>query len=37
MIDGMRERFNCSGGDIRKLMYGYLPQPHDAGPGEGRH
>ena len=30
MIDGMRERFNRSGGDIRKLMYGYLPQPHDV-------
>jgi hypothetical protein len=30
-IEGMRQRFNAAGGDIRKLDYGYLPQPHDAG------
>lgn len=26
-IDAMRERFNRAGGEIRKLDYGYLPQP----------
>lgn len=30
MIEAMRQRFNAAGGDIRKLMYGYLPQPHDV-------
>ncbi|MCB2001686.1 MAG: hypothetical protein KDH93_19125 [Rhodoferax sp.] len=30
-IENMRNRFNEAGGDVRKLMYGYLPQPHDAG------
>lgn len=29
-IEDMRVRFNNAGGDVRKLMYGYLPQPHDA-------
>lgn len=29
--EGMRERFNAAGGDVRKLSYGYLPQPHDGG------
>lgn len=29
-IEQMRKRFNRSGGDVRKLDYGYLPQPHDA-------
>ena len=29
--ENMRERFNAGGGDVRKLNYGYLPQPHDAG------
>jgi hypothetical protein len=29
-IELLRERFNRAGGDIRKLMYGYLPQMHDA-------
>lgn len=29
-IESLRERFNRAGGDVRKLMYGYLPQPHDA-------
>lgn len=28
--ENMRQRFNEAGGDIRKLIYGYLPQPHDA-------
>jgi hypothetical protein len=28
--EAMRKRFNAAGGDIRKLLYGYLPQPHDA-------
>lgn len=30
MTDGMRERFNRAGGDVRKLMYGYLPQRHNV-------
>ncbi len=30
-IENMRQRFNAGGGDVRKLIYGYLPQPHDAG------
>lgn len=29
-IESMRQRFNRGGGDIGKLDYGYLPQPHDA-------
>lgn len=29
-IDAMRERFNRAGGDVRKLLYGYLPQPHNV-------
>lgn len=29
-IDALRERFNRAGGDVRKLSYGYLPQPHDT-------
>jgi len=29
--EAMRERFNAAGGDVRKLSYGYLPQPHDGG------
>lgn len=29
-IEQMRQRFNRSGGSVRKLDYGYLPQPHDA-------
>jgi hypothetical protein len=29
-IEHMRTRFNAAGGDVRKLDYGYLPQPHDA-------
>jgi hypothetical protein len=29
-IEGMRQRFNAAGGDVGKLDYGYLPQPHDA-------
>lgn len=29
-MDAMRERFNRAGGDVRKLLYGYLPQPHDV-------
>lgn len=29
-VEGMRQRFNRAGGDIGKLDYGYLPQPHDA-------
>ncbi len=30
VTDGMRQRFNAAGGDIGKLLYGYLPQPHDV-------
>lgn len=29
-VESMRQRFNRAGGDIAKLAYGYLPQPHDA-------
>lgn len=29
-IEGMRTRFNDAGGDVGKLDYGYLPQPHDS-------
>lgn len=29
-IEGMRQRFNAAGGDVGKLLYGYLPTPHDA-------
>lgn len=28
-IENMRTRFNGAGGDVGKLDYGYLPQPHD--------
>lgn len=31
VTEGMRQRFNAAGGDVGKLAYGYLPQPHDAG------
>ena len=30
VIESMRQRFNAAGGDIGRLLYGYLPQPHDA-------
>lgn len=30
-IETMRQRFNAAGGDVGKLDYGYIPQPHDAG------
>lgn len=30
VIENMRTRFNAAGGDVGKLEYGYLPQPHDA-------
>lgn len=29
-IEKMRVRFNNAGGAVRKLDYGYIPQPHDA-------
>jgi hypothetical protein len=29
-IESMRVRFNAAGGDVGKLIYGYLPQPHDS-------
>lgn len=29
-IEANRERFNAGGGDVGKLEYGYIPQPHDA-------
>jgi hypothetical protein len=29
-IETMRVRFNGAGGDVGKLDYGYLPQPHDS-------
>jgi hypothetical protein len=28
-IEGLRTRFNDAGGDVGRLDYGYLPQPHD--------
>lgn len=30
VIENMRQRFNAAGGDVGKLAYGYLPQPHDS-------
>ena len=29
-IEGLRQRFNAAGGDVRALAYGYIPQPHDV-------
>lgn len=29
-IEDLRQRFNAAGGDVGKLEYGYIPQPHDA-------
>jgi hypothetical protein len=29
-IEGMRQRFNNAGGDVGRLEYGYVPQPHDT-------
>ncbi|HEY9026085.1 MAG TPA: hypothetical protein VIP05_17435, partial [Burkholderiaceae bacterium] len=29
-IETGRQRFNAGGGDVGKLEYGYVPQPHDA-------
>lgn len=36
--DNMRMRFNAAGGDVGKIDYGYLPQPHDQARvlGKGR-
>ncbi|MCM5682522.1 hypothetical protein M8A51_23580 [Schlegelella sp. S2-27] len=31
VIEGLRQRFNSAGGDVRQLDYGYLPQAHDQG------
>ncbi len=31
VAEEMRQRFNASGGDVRKLGYGYIWQTHDAG------
>jgi hypothetical protein len=28
-IETLRQRFNAAGGDVGRLDYGYLPQPHD--------
>jgi len=30
VIEEQRQRFNSGGGDVGKLDYGYLPQPHDS-------
>lgn len=30
VIEDLRTRFNAAGGDVGRLDYGYLPQPHDA-------
>jgi len=29
-VEAMRQRFNQAGGEIGKLGYGYIPQPHNA-------
>lgn len=29
-IEQLRTRFNAAGGDVGKLEYGYVPQPHDT-------
>jgi hypothetical protein len=29
-IEALRQRFNAAGGDVRRLEYGYAPQPHDT-------
>ncbi|HET9917287.1 MAG TPA: hypothetical protein VFQ89_09285, partial [Candidatus Binatia bacterium] len=29
-LERMRQRFNRAGGDVGKLDYGYVPQPHDV-------
>lgn len=30
VIEELRQRFNNAGGDVGRLEYGYVPQPHDA-------
>lgn len=35
-IETLRQRFNNGGGDVGKLDYGYLPQPHDQGRVRGK-
>jgi hypothetical protein len=30
VIEEMRKRFNHAGGDVGRLDYGYVPQPHDS-------
>ncbi|MBG7619352.1 hypothetical protein I5R65_07740 [Herbaspirillum sp. AP02] len=35
-IEGMRQRFNGAGGDVGRLDYGYLPQPHDQARVRGK-
>jgi len=30
VIEELRQRFNNAGGDVGRLDYGYLPQPHDS-------
>ncbi len=29
-VESMRQRYNRAGGDVGRLDYGYIPQPHDA-------
>jgi hypothetical protein len=29
-IEDLRQRFNSGGGDVGRLEYGYVPQPHDS-------
>jgi hypothetical protein len=36
VIENLRQRFNSAGGDVGRLEYGYIPQPHDAGKVRGR-
>jgi hypothetical protein len=35
-IENMRQRFNGAGGDVGRLDYGYLPQPHDTARVRGK-
>lgn len=36
VIEDMRQRFNAGGGDVGRLEYGYIPQPHDAAKVRGK-
>lgn len=36
VIENLRQRFNSAGGDVGRLEYGYIPQPHDAAKVRGK-